>query len=243
MRPDAGVRLYFPLDRTYRRRATRPQIALMVVALALSVGAIAAHYLLVFRPSQMDFTLASMPYEPWYLVQEEAIPAMEPRAPAESHEAAASRAGLLPVAMPAQSVEPARPNLAPQTGVSYTPSGLTGKIGAYLKSKGAGASKEDMANKALQLAQTYASSAGTGNPAFPFHANLERSVLEQGWLWDVREGCDPQMYLKFPAGQLDKMGCGLPDIPAGKPFGVGVALVREEGAEGRPTIAVVWENK
>ena len=72
MRSGDGDRLYFALERTFRPRATRAQIALVLVAMALSAAAMAAHYYLVFRPSQVDFALASMPYEPWYLAQEEA---------------------------------------------------------------------------------------------------------------------------------------------------------------------------
>ncbi len=242
MSPGPQDRLYFPLARTYRRMATRAQIVLTAAAVILSLGVIAVHYCLVFQPSQMDFALASLPYEPWFLVQEEAAPAMEYRAPAEEGEAAPGHPGRPPVAMPSEGVDPARPNLIPQTGVNYTPSELTGKVEGYLKSKGAGALNEDMATKAQQLADSYASLANGGGSAFPFSAELERSVLEQGWLWDLREGCEPQLYLRLPPGRLDKLGCGLPEVPIGKPFGMGMAQVEDRKTGQGPVIAVVWDN-
>lgn len=242
MRPDAGDKLYFPLERTYRPRATRPQVLLVVLAVALAVSVVVAHYYLVVRSWPKDVALASMAYEPWYLSHEEAVAVPQGTA-ASASPVPSGRAGLPPDVLLPQSVNPVRPNLVPQPGVSYSPSELTGKIEAYLESKGAGASKGDVAAKAQELADAYASSTGAGVSAFPFPADVERSVLERGWLWDVREGCEPQLYLKFPPGQLDAMGCALAPVPAGKPFGVGVALVKKEGTGQRPVIAVVWENK
>ena len=242
MRPDARDRLYFALGRRYRRRATQAQIVLVLVAMALSAASMAAHYYLVFRPSQVDFALASMPYEPWYLAQEEAAPATESKTPAAGSEAVVGQASLPPAAMPTHSVEPARPNLIPLSGASYSPAELAGKIEAYLENKGAGALKQDLAASAQEMADAYASSSGAGTSNSPFPAGLERSVLEQGRLWDLRDGCEPEIYLKFPPGQLDALGCGLADVPAGKPLGVGVAMV-EKVTGPTSVIAVVWESK
>lgn len=242
VRSDDRDRLYFTLDRTYRRRATRAQIALIAVALALCLGTVYAHHQLVFQPSQIGFALPSLPYHPWYLAQEEALPLLQ-GIEADAKSTARSSSALAPAAMAAQSINLARPNLLPQPAMRYSSPEIAGKIEAYLESKGAGPSTLEMAVKAQELADAYASPSGAGVSAFPLEAALERSILERGWLWDLREGCEPQMYLKFPAGQLDAMGCGLVAIHFGKPFAVGVALVEKKGAGPTPVIAVVWENK
>lgn len=251
MRPQAGGRLYFPLVRGYRRKATRIQIVSMAAALLVSSGSVYAHLRRVVQPSLADFALWSIPYQPWYL-DEGLTPSRRSMAtgtimaddnrPVVTIEAKGFTGQPSSLAR-LKSLDAARPNLVPEPDTSYSLAELTKKIESYVGAKAGTASKPDLAARAQELAESYASSAGTSISTFPLPAALERSVLEQRWLWDLREGCDAGLYTEFPAGRLDAMGCGLVAIPLGKAFGVGVTLIDRQGTGRRPVIAVVWENK
>lgn len=233
--------LYQTWNDSWRPRVSRRQAALTCGLACVALGVAISHWLVVVSPQlAADFAGLERPYQPRYLTRQPSAITKEVK-PVPLAVTAAQHTGTATTAV-SRDFLTIRPNLVP-VSKDWDVARLRESVMDLLndRAKDSGGKAYTSSVEASAVAQDLAERCATGGPE-ALQGEYETSLLAEGWLWDVRRGCEASVYSSFPSRMIEQMGCGFEVLPEGRSLGLGVAQWQASDERGIPVIALVWRG-